>query len=93
MVIPLKGQYEQLCNAEALKDFNVTVINNLGENFKRSFEEWIEQSGQKSLILNKTAVQIIEEVVEGKPQSKLANIRDNHWKSPFELPHQQIASQ
>jgi uncharacterized protein (TIGR00661 family) len=93
MVIPLKGQYEQLCNAEALKDFNVAVVNNLGENFKHSFQEWIEQSGQKSLILNKTAVEIIEEVVEGKPQSKLANIRANHWKSPFELPQQQIASQ
>jgi uncharacterized protein (TIGR00661 family) len=93
MVIPLKGQYEQLCNAEALKDFNVTVINNLGENFKRSFEEWIEQSGQKPLTLNKTAVEIIREVVEGKPQSKLASITANQWKSPFELPHQQIASQ
>jgi hypothetical protein len=36
MVIPLKGQYEQLCNAEALKDFHVKVINDLGENFKQS---------------------------------------------------------
>lgn len=93
MVIPLKGQYEQLCNAEALKDFKVKVINNLGENFKKSFEEWIEQREQKKLILNKTANEIIKEVIEGKPQSKLASIRDNQWELPFELPHQQIASQ
>jgi len=93
MVIPLKGQYEQLCNAEALKDFNVKVINNLGENFKRAFEEWIEQSGQKPLILNKSAIEIIGEVVEGKPQSKLTSITANQWNSPFEIPHQQIASQ
>jgi uncharacterized protein (TIGR00661 family) len=93
MVIPLKGQYEQLCNAEALKDFNVKVINNLGENFKRAFEEWIEQSGQKPLILNKSAIEIIGEVVEGKPLSKLTSITANQWNSPFEIPHQQIASQ
>jgi uncharacterized protein (TIGR00661 family) len=93
MVIPLKGQYEQLCNAEALKDFNVKVINDLGENFKQSFEEWMEQSEQKSLILNKSAIEIIGEVVEGKPQSKLASITANQWNSPFEIPHQQIASQ
>ena len=93
MVIPLKGQYEQLCNAEALKDFNVKVIDTLDVNFKRSFEEWIGYSGQKPLILNKTAVEIIREVVEGKPQAKLSNITANQWKSPFELPHHQIASQ
>jgi uncharacterized protein (TIGR00661 family) len=93
MVIPLKGQYEQLCNAEALKDYNVSVINNLGENFKTLFEKWIEESRQKPLILNKTAVEIIEEVVEGKPISKLANITANQWQQQFDLPHQQVASQ
>jgi hypothetical protein len=93
MVIPLKGQYEQLCNAEALKDFNVTIINNLSENFKRSFEKWIEQNGQKQLMLNKTAVEIIKEIVEGNPQTKLSSIMAHQWNSPFEIPHQQIASQ
>ncbi|MEN9513275.1 MAG: hypothetical protein RLZZ390_609 [Bacteroidota bacterium] len=93
MVIPLKGQYEQLCNAEALKDFNVTVIDKLNENFKISFEKWIDLNGQKQLILSKTAVEIIEEVVEGKPQSKLASITANQWNSPFEISHQQIVSQ
>jgi uncharacterized protein (TIGR00661 family) len=93
MVIPLKGQYEQLCNAEALKDFNVMVIDNLNENFKFLFEKWIDYNGQKQLILSKTALEIIEEVVEGKPQSKLTCITANQWTSPFEIPHQQIASQ
>jgi uncharacterized protein (TIGR00661 family) len=93
MVIPLKGQYEQLCNAEALKDFNVKVISHLDENFKTSFEEWIEQRGQKQLILSKMADEIIEEVIEGKPHSKLANIPDYQWNSHFELPQQKIISQ
>jgi uncharacterized protein (TIGR00661 family) len=93
MVIPLKGQYEQLCNAEALIDFNVKVINHLGENFRISFEDWIEQRGQKQLILNKMADEIIEEVIEGKPHSKLAKIPDYQWNSPFELPQQKIIGQ
>lgn len=94
MVIPLKGQYEQQCNAEALKDFKVAVIDQLGEHFKSSFEAWMTHHDQTQLILNKSAVEIVGEVVEGKPQSKITSITSaNQWKSPFDLPHQQIVSQ
>jgi uncharacterized protein (TIGR00661 family) len=41
MVIPIKGQYEQLCNAAALEKMGVKVVHHVNEQFKRNFLNWI----------------------------------------------------
>ena len=33
MVLPMHGQYEQACNAVALSEFNVAVVNNVDDYF------------------------------------------------------------
>ena len=43
MVIPIKGQYEQKCNAAAMKPFGVTVISEIDSKFKKNFEKWHEE--------------------------------------------------
>ena len=40
MVIPMKGQYEQQCNAAALETMGVPVIKNLKEKHLQKIEEW-----------------------------------------------------
>lgn len=62
LVIPLKGQYEQLCNAEALKEFNVFVSNGLDHNFSQVFQNWIEFNNQLSISTYYTTASIIESV-------------------------------
>ncbi len=42
MVIPMRGQYEQQCNAAVLKKMGVPVIKYLGERFYSDIKEWIE---------------------------------------------------
>jgi len=42
MVIPMKGQYEQQCNAAALKDMEVPVIKSLKLKHADKIKEWIE---------------------------------------------------
>ena len=42
MVIPMKRQYEQECNAEALKRLGVKVVHSIGPDFGRIVGEWIE---------------------------------------------------
>lgn len=44
MVIPMKYQYEQECNAEALKGLGIAVINEIGGDFKNSLSDWINSS-------------------------------------------------
>jgi len=90
MVIPLKGQYEQLCNAEALKEFNVVVTENITENFILTFEYWIQHTKQLKLNLKKYPSEIISEIVEGKPIPQIENI-ENQWQLPIILQQQKIA--
>lgn len=42
MVIPIGGQYEQLCNAEALKAWNVSVAPGLSTGFGAAVHRWYE---------------------------------------------------
>jgi len=42
MVIPMKGQYEQQCNAAALRDMGVPVIKTLKEKHVKTIQKWIE---------------------------------------------------
>ena len=43
LVIPIKGQYEQLCNATALEEMGVKKINSLNEKFSEVFAKWINE--------------------------------------------------
>jgi uncharacterized protein (TIGR00661 family) len=59
MVIPIKGQYEQLCNASALEEMGVKKINALNHQFPTFFAEWINQQNKISLRLDYSTQEII----------------------------------
>lgn len=42
LVIPMKGQYEQQCNAAALKDMGVPVIKSFKKKYVKNIMDWIE---------------------------------------------------
>ncbi len=41
MSIPIRGQYEQLCNAAALQNIGITVLKKIEEDFKKQFYDWL----------------------------------------------------
>lgn len=41
LVIPMKGQYEQLCNAEALRRMRVTTLDEVSKDFVERVESWL----------------------------------------------------
>lgn len=41
LVIPMKGQYEQLCNAEALRRMGVATLEDVGADFVEKVESWL----------------------------------------------------
>lgn len=41
MVIPIKGQYEQACNAAAMERFGVKVLPQINDSFVREIEDWL----------------------------------------------------
>lgn len=43
MVSPIKGQYEQACNAAALEKLGVPVIKTIGQGLPRQIEQWMNE--------------------------------------------------
>ena len=64
LVLPIKGQYEQACNAAALKDFNVTVVDGIDTDFDSSIVKWLEGSPALALQLIQDTHQIVQTAIE-----------------------------
>lgn len=43
MVVPMKDQYEQKCNAEALKAFGVSVVPKINRSFFEHLQRWMDE--------------------------------------------------
>ncbi len=44
MVLPIKNQYEQLCNAAALEKMGVQVVYNLSQEYDQAIKNWLKDS-------------------------------------------------
>jgi uncharacterized protein (TIGR00661 family) len=64
MCLPIRGQYEQLCNAAALKDFNVPIVDRLTPNFHLQVTNWLQQAPQTKLQLTNSTYEIVQQVME-----------------------------
>lgn len=71
MVIPMKGQYEQQCNAAALKNLGVPVIKSLKKKHLRKIMEWVTDG--KIIPVNypdKTA-EILADIIEKESEREI----------------------
>jgi len=85
MVIPMHGQYEQQCNAAALKEMGIPVINDLKAKHIATIKEWLE-SGKKIEVNYPDLTRIIvRKILEMKVQSV---IRSNSWELSYQLTNQ-----
>lgn len=64
MCLPIKGQYEQLCNAAALKNFGVPVIASIQESFPEQIRSWLRAEGPAKLVLQHSTASIVSKVIE-----------------------------
>jgi uncharacterized protein (TIGR00661 family) len=62
--LPIKGQYEQLCNAEALKRFGVPIINSITDSFSDTVLQWLTSAPPKKLTLSHSTYDIVQHVIE-----------------------------
>lgn len=64
LCLPIRGQYEQLCNAEALKRFDVPIVHSIDTNFSESVNQWLTASPSKQLQLSHSTYGIVQQVIE-----------------------------
>lgn len=60
MVMPIKGQYEQKCNAAALEQLGVKTLAELPENFHIVFEEWYNTADPVDITFTFSSAEIID---------------------------------
>ena len=70
MAIPMKGQYEQQCNAAALKMMGVPVIKNLKTKQYKRLKEWIESDARVAIDFPDDTIFIIDEILERHARRK-----------------------
>ncbi len=59
LVIPIRGQYEQYCNAAALQKMGVPVLQALGPDFGATFRSWMDQKKRPLLTLDHSTASIV----------------------------------
>lgn len=64
MVIPMKGQYEQQCNAAALKKMGVPVLKNLKTKRIDKIKEWVRSTGTITVNYPNTTEKIIDNILK-----------------------------
>lgn len=67
MVIPIRGQYEQLCNAAALEQLGVPVVNRLDDSFAATFAQWRESNTQQVMEYGDVTSKLIRLLLENYP--------------------------
>jgi uncharacterized protein (TIGR00661 family) len=73
MVIPIKGQYEQICNATALEEMGVKRINAMDNHFSAVFADWINQKNTISLRLDYSTPEIISFLMQHAKKGESAS--------------------
>ena len=64
MVIPMKGQYEQQCNAAALETMGVPVIKNLKKKYVEQITEWTRTDAQITVDYPDITQHVIDQLVQ-----------------------------
>jgi len=72
MVVPVKGQYEQQCNAAALEQMGIKKLDKLDDDFTDHFKEWVGSKPVKICYDHST-----EEIVAKVMKLSIAHIKES----------------
>ncbi len=67
MVIPMKGQYEQQCNAAALKEMGVPIIKSLKMKHLNTLKNWVEDDSRIEVFYPDITEKIIDRLLQEIP--------------------------
>ena len=84
LCIPIRGQYEQLCNAAALEDLGTPCIDRIDADFPRVFERWLTTQQPVTVNYPDVIPQLTDKLFAIKDKQQ----EDRAWEicAPFEEP-------
>lgn len=72
MAIPIKGQYEQLCNAKAMRAIGLTVIKKINDKFSLRLHNWLQNATPLQINYPDNTAQIVGDIFAHKNLVKIA---------------------
>ena len=84
LCLPIRGQYEQLCNAAALERFRVPIIDKIDDQFTSTMYQWFSGLHPRPLALTKSTQDIVDIVIEKGLSQKVVNQSQEEY---FFTPH------
>ena len=63
-VIPIKSQYEQYCNAAAMEEIGILVLNDLDEKILRRLHKWVDSPGSEVIEFPDQTREIISQIMD-----------------------------
>ena len=85
LVVPMKGQYEQQCNAAALQKMGITVLKNLKSKNIKKIKNWVMFSRNLSIEYPDITGQIIDQVFLKHHKSKQEPREITLGEAPYSL--------
>lgn len=86
LVIPMKSQYEQMCNAEALKQMGVPVIKKLNENSLHKIQRWVDSNFKIEVEYPDITDKVVRKVFESQISE---SSKDRFWDTRVNLKFQE----
>lgn len=77
LCLPILGQYEQLCNAAALQQFGVSIINKIDNRFAFEIKMWLNGIKPKQLVLQHSTEEIVSLVMKKAISSKQSGLQQS----------------
>jgi uncharacterized protein (TIGR00661 family) len=81
MCLPIRGQYEQLCNAAALERFRVPIIDKIDDRFSSNIYQWLNGVAPRPLALLQSTQEIVDMVIE----TGLSQEAPVQWEEDFQF--------
>ena len=80
LVIPLKGQFEQKCNAESLRQMGITVLDDLNLIHYRTIQNWINITLPLHIDFNPKTEEILQEIIDAQLKKEIPTTQ---YKNPL----------
>ncbi len=82
LAIPMKSQYEQQCNAAALKSLGVQTLKKLKVDKKDRIQEWVDSDYRVDVDYPNITNHVVKQIFEGQV---LDLIKKNNWDTQYNL--------
>ncbi|HJV20396.1 MAG TPA: glycosyltransferase family protein [Sediminibacterium sp.] len=64
LCLPIRGQYEQWCNAAALEKLGVRITEKIDVAFATTVAQWLDAPAQQQLVLQQNTYEIVQHTIE-----------------------------